>query len=449
MLYRKIQDTIYNYLKDNHDRILIVSGARQIGKSYIISYVAHQLFRNVVEINLIEDFEKDRLFYEARTTEDMYLTLSAVYGDKLGSYDDTIVFLDEIQQYPHLLTMLKFLNHDKRYRFVASGSLLGLSLRDTTSLPMGSIDILKMYPLDFEEFIMANGVGKLVIDTMRERFRNNQSMEVSIHNRMLDLFKKYLLVGGLPDSINAYLETRNIVLVRKVQALIHNLYATDASKYDLDHRLKIKSIYDMVPSNMENKKKRLVYKDIEGKRGKRASDYVEEIDYLSYSGITLEVKAISNPLFPLIESSQKNLLKLYLNDVGMLTGLLYRNNIKSVMSDERSVNLGSVYETVVASELKAHGYNLFYYDNKTHGEVDFLVDDYDSLSVVPLEVKSGKSYKIHSALDRFISTEDYNIKKGYVLSNQREVEVVGDIIYIPIYYVMFFNIEGSQVPPLL
>jgi hypothetical protein len=237
--------------------------------------------------------------------------------------------------------------------------------------------------------------------------------------------------------------------VRKVQDLIHNLYATDASKYDLDHRLKIKSIYDMVPSNMENKKKRLVYKDIEGKSGKRASDYVEEIDYLSYSGITLEVKAISNPLFPLIESSQKNLLKLYLNDVGMLTGLLYRNNIKSVMSDERSVNLGSVYETVVASELKAHGYNLFYYDNKTHGEVDFLVDDYDSLSVVPLEVKSGKSYKIHSALDRFISTEDYNIKKGYVLSNQREVEVVGDIIYIPIYYVMFFNIEGSQVPPLL
>ncbi len=444
MLYRKISTKIREHLLNDKDKILVVSGARQIGKSYIVRHIARQLFKHVAEVNLVEDYDRRRLFERVRTTEDLYMLLGATFGDKLGDYDDTVVFLDEIQQYPHLLTMLKFLNQEKRYRFVASGSLLGLSLRDTTSIPIGSISILQMYPLDFEEFLIANGVGDTVIEKMRERFLRDEPMEENIHDLMMDHFRKYLIVGGLPDAVNVYLETRNVGLVRKVQLQIHNLYSADASKYDSEHRLKIKSIYDMVPSNMENKKKRLVYKDIEAKKGKRATDYIEEVDYLTYSGIALEVKAITNPTFPLVESMRKNLLKLYLNDVGILTGILYRNNIYSILDDERSVNLGSVYETVVASELRAHGHNLFYYDNKTHGEVDFLIDDYDSLSVLPIEVKSGKDYKVHSALDRFVCTPDYNIKRGYVLGNQREVERVGDILHIPVYYVMFFNIDGNR-----
>ena len=201
----------------------------------------------------------------------------------------------------------------------------------------------------------------------------------------------------------------------------------------------------MLPSNMENKKKRLVAKNIENKKGKTFNDYSDEFEYLISTGIALNVQAISNPSFPLVQSSSKNLLKLYLNDVGILTSILYGNNIRAVLDDERSINLGSVYETVVASELIAHGYKLFYYDNRDKGEVDYLIDDYDSLSVVPVEVKSGKDYTVHSALSNFTKNEAYNLKKAYVLSNEREVIKKDKIIYMPIYYVMFFeNLTGRS-----
>ena len=193
---------------------------------------------------------------------------------------------------------------------------------------------------------------------------------------------------------------------------------------------------------MENRKKRVVAQSIENKKGKTFNDYEDEFEYLISAGIALNVQAISNPVFPLIESTGKNLLKLYLNDVGILTGILYGNNIRAVLNDEKSINLGSVYESVVASELIAHGYKLFYYDNRSKGEVDYLIDDYDSLSAVPIEVKSGKDYTVHSALNNFVQNADYNIKKAFVVSNERTVTTKGKITYIPIYYIMFLK-NGS------
>jgi len=439
MLFRKVEQAINDHLVGDSDKVLVVSGARQIGKSYIIRHVGRRLFRNFVEINLIEDADGAALFRDVKTTDDFYFALGIVAGDRIGDASDTLVFLDEIQQYPHLLTMLKFLRQEGRYKYVASGSLLGITLRKSTSIPLGSISILRMYPLDFEEFLIANGVGRDAIARMRDCFDAMESLSESAHDRVLSLFRRYLLVGGMPDAVNVYLATRNIVKVREIQRDIHSLYAVDAAKYDDEHRLKIGRIYNLVPSNLENKKKRLVYKDIEGKTGKRADDYVEEIDYLVSSGITLEVKAISNPLFPLKESEHKNLMKLYLNDVGLLTAILYRNNVNAVLNDESSVNLGSVYECVVATELAAHDRELYYYDNRTRGEVDYLIDDFDTLSVVPLEVKSGKDYKRHSAMSRFVSVPDYNIRRGYVLSNSRIVETDGKICYIPVYFSMFLG----------
>lgn len=439
MLYRKIESNIREHLESGSDKILIVEGARQIGKSYIVRKVASELFPNYIEINLLEEGDGKRLFENVRTTEDFYLQISMLGGEKLGDYNDTIIFLDEIQEYPHLLTMLKFLRVEHRFRFIASGSLLGLSLRKSTSIPIGSIHILHMYPLDFEEFIIANNVGRDVIDHIYEKFRNRESLATAIHGRMMDLFKKYLLVGGMPDAVNAYINTHNIVEVRKVQEDIHSLYEEDASKYDLENKLKIERIYRMIPSLMENKKKRMILKDIENKVGARYSKYQEDFEYLIGSGIALEVLAVSGPRFPLIESGTKNLLKLYLNDVGMLTGILYRNNIRAVLDDERSVNLGSVYESVVAQELSAHGYKPFYYDNKKLGVVDYLIDNYTTLSVMPLEVKSGKDYKVHSALDRFVSNPDYGVNEAIVFSNSGEVVKDGKITYLPVYYVMCLN----------
>lgn len=444
MLYRKIESTIKSHLLSDSKKILLVDGAKQTGKTYIIRYVGKQLFEHFIELNMVEDSLSNQLFANTKTIEDFYLQVSMLAGDRMKEKDRTLIFIDEIQEYPHLLTLLKFLSQDDRFTYIASGSLLGVTLSQATSIPMGSIRKIRMFPLDFEEFLYANGMNEFTISIMRKKFEQMESLEETMHDKMMDYFRKYLLVGGLPDAVNAYLSEKNIQTVREVQSEIHEYYATDASKYDNSRKLNIRRIYDTIPSNMENKKKRVIVKDIEHKKGKVFKDYQDEFEYLISAGIASHVQAISNPVFPLIESSGKNLLKLYLNDVGILTGMLYGNNIRAILDDVKSINLGSVYETVVASELIAHGYQLYYYDNRSKGEVDYLIDDYESLSVVPIEVKSGKDYAIHSALNTFVFNEDYHIQKAYVLSNERVVKTKGKIIYLPIYHIMFFQRSGTM-----
>lgn len=444
MLYRKIEKVIKEHLQSDSKKILLVDGARQVGKTYIIRYVGNKLFENFIEINMVEDSLGDRLFANTKTIEDFYLQVSMLFGDKMKQKENTLIFIDEIQAYPHLLTLLKFLSQDNRFTYIASGSLIGVTLSQTTSIPMGSIRKVRMFPLDFEEFLYANGMNEIVISSLRKKFERLEALDEPMHNKMLDMFRKFLLVGGMPDSVNSYLSEKNIQSVREIQKEIHDYYAADASKYDEENKLKIRRVYDLIPSNMENKKKRVIAQSIENKKGKTFNDYCDEFEYLISAGIALNVQAISNPVFPLNDSSGKNLLKLYLNDVGILAGILYGNNICAVLDDERSINLGSVYETVVASELIAHGHRLFYYDNRNKGEVDYLIDDYDSLSVVPIEVKSGKDYTVHSALNAFVQNEDYPIKKAFVVSNERNVIQKGKITYIPIYYIMFFNAHSGN-----
>ena len=310
-------------------------------------------------------------------------------------------------------------------------------MHKTLSIPGGRIQVEHMYPLDFEEFLWANGVGKEVIDSMRKMFKNKESFNDGLHRRMLELFKTYLLVGGLPQAVNAYLDSQNIYRVRKIHEEIFSLYKEDASQYSMQEKLQIRRIYDLIPSYMENRKKRLHFNDVEEKRGKAARDYEDDIEYLISAGVALEVRAIANPTFPLVSSAKKNLLKLYLNDVGLLTYVLFKNNVTAIKDDQLSINLGSVYETVVATELMAHGHTLFYYDNKQKGEVDFLIDDYDNLTALPIEVKSGKDYSIHRALDRFIANPDYRVQSALVLSNEGESRTENATTYLPIYFIMF------------
>ncbi len=440
MLFRKIENYIENHLQLNSNKILIVDGARQIGKSFIIRQVAQKLYKNYIEINMEEDKLGNKIFAEAKTVTDFYLALSVIAGDRLKDKSDTLVFIDEIQAYEHLLTLLKFLKEDDKYTYIASGSLLGVTLANTSSIPLGSIRIKHMYPMDFEEFLIANGVGKLVLETMKTCFDQLKPLPDALHNKILDLFKKYLIVGGLPDALKSFVEQQNIMLIRSIHDDIYTLYGVDVAKYEKTHsKLKIQRIYKMIPSNLENKKKRMMVSEIEGKKGKRMADYEDEFDYLISAGVALDVKAISTPTYPLIENSGKNLLKLYLNDVGLLTNLFFKNNISAIMQDVKSINLGSVYETVVAQELKAHGFNLHYYDNKKNGEVDYLIDDANNLSVIPLEIKSGKDYYTHSALNKFLEIKEYNIQRAFVLSNEQQVIQKNGVSYMPIYNILFFS----------
>lgn len=437
MLNRKIQTFLNEYFKSDMKKVLIIDGARQVGKSYIIRHESKAHFKNFVEVNMINDRDGARIFADLNGLDDFYVRLSSYYGKKLGTKKDTLIFLDEIQAYPELLTMLKFLCDDGRFNYIASGSLLGVTLHKTLSIPGGRIEVKHLYPLDFEEFLWANGVGEDVIAHMHGQFMKHEGLNDGLHRRLMDLFKSYLLVGGLPQAVSEFVSSQNIYRVRKIHDEIHNLYKEDASQYSRDERLKIRRVYDLIPSNMENRKKRLYFNSVEQKRGKSARDYEDEIEYLVSSGVVLDVKSISNPVFPLVASARKNLVKLYMNDVGLLSNVLFHTNISAIKDDLLSINLGSVYETVVATELLAHGHPLFYYDNKQKGEVDFMIDDYDSLSILPIEVKSGKDYTIHRALDRFVGNPDYKVKTAVVLSNEAAVTQQGPVLNLPIYYSMF------------
>lgn len=450
MLFRKIESYIRRHLESGSDKILLIEGARQVGKSYIIRQVGNDLYDNYVELNMSEDKEHSKIFENVHSTEDFYIAVSSVAGDKLNRKENTLVFIDEIQEYPQLLTLLKFLRQENKYTYIASGSLLGIALAETTSIPIGSVLRKKMYQLDFEEFLIANDFGAEALADMYNKYAGKEALEEGLHKRVMDLFRKYLIVGGMPDCVNVFLSTKNVVQIRELQTDIIRFYRADASKHDDLRKLQIRRIYDMLPSTMQNIKKRIVAKDIEGVRGRRFADYTDEFDYLINSGIANEVKAISNPVFPLCQSVGKNLLKLYMNDAGLLSCILFQNYTKPILEDMRSINLGALYETVVAMQLKANGYdNLYYYDNRNNGEVDFMIDDYESLAILPIEVKSGRDYQIHSAINKFVSNDDYPLKEGIVLCNDSKITTVGKITHMPVYFSIFLKPNPSEESYLL
>lgn len=437
MFRRKIETTLNSYYNDDKSNILIIDGARQIGKSYIIRHTASSYFDNYIEIDLKSDYEADKLFSNVKSTKDFYLLVGAMHGDKLDSIANTIIFLDEIQYYPHLITLLKDLKKDNKYRYIASGSLLGVTLKHIF-IPMGAIDEIKMFPMDFEEFLWTNNVSTETIEYLRECFEKKCMVNESIHNKILSLFKDYLISGGLPDAVREYVINQNVYKTRQIHSQTFTYYKDDCSKYDLDNKLKISKIYDMLVSNMANKVKRIIFKNIDNKTDSNLAKYEDDFDYLIASAVVNKTYAISNPVFPLNESMSKNLIKLYYNDIGILTNILYRNNINAIISNEKTVNLGSVYETVCAMELTAHGHDLFYFDSKKVGEVDFLINDYNNLTIVPIEIKSGKDQNNFRAIPKLVAPNgNYKLKFGYVLGNKNICSIENNLITLPIYMIMF------------
>lgn len=436
-MYRKISEYIEEYLKSDDNKILCIEGARQVGKTYIIRELAKKHFKNYIELNMTEDKKDKKLFEKVGTVKEFYIQVSVVAGDKLNNRNDTVIFIDEIQEYPKLFSLLKPLAEDNRFKYICSGSELGIALSSEFLSPMGYVTIKRMYPMDFEEFLIANSVGSMAINHLKECYDNKKSVNLPLHQKILELFKTYLYVGGMPSCVDSFIKFQNVAKIKDIQDEIIEYYSNDASKYDRESNLVIKRIYDLIPSNIENKVKRIQISSIENKKDARFERYQNEFDYLLTSGISLGVKAISEPRFPLIQSTTKNSIKLYMNDVGLLTDKLYKNNINAILNEESGVNLGAVYETVVAQELRCHGHDLYYYDRKKVGEVDFIINDYDNLCPLPIEIKSGKDYRNFRALPKLLNSDEYRIKKGYVLSNKNEVLVEGKIVYMPIYFVMF------------
>lgn len=374
------------------------------------------------------------IFSTAKNSNDILLRLSAL-TDKPLIKGDTLIFFDEVQLCPEIVTAIKFLVDDGRYRYILSGSLLGVELNNLRSVPVGYMAIKDMFPLDLEEFMWAVGVNKDVIGALKTAWENKQPVDDFVHRKMMDVFRLYLIVGGMPDAVNAYKENNNLQDVMAKQQEIIRLYRKDISQYDEARQLSIKEVFDLIPSELNSRNKRFIIKDLNEKA--RIEKYRDEFLWLKDAGVAIPTYNVEEPKSPLKLASSRNLFKLFSNDVGLLA-CQYSDGIQlKVLKGDDAVNYGSIYENVVAQELLAHGFSeLYYYNSKKMGEVDFVVEH--NGEVFPIEVKSGKDYARHRALNNILDCSEYNIPESVVLCNDNYTQK-DKVIYAPIYMVMFIH----------
>ncbi len=440
MLYRKNEDKIRVFLTGKSNMALLVIGARQTGKTFSIRKVGKECFRNFVEINFINQPEMLDVFSGFKSAAEILLKLSALFGDKLVK-GKTLIFFDEVQECKEIVTAIKFLVDEGSYKYVLSGSLLGVELKDIKSVPVGYMSIMNMYPLDFEEFALAIGVGKDVISNLRSCFLQKTMVDDFIHGRMMELVKLYLIIGGMPAVVQKYLDTKKLNVVSDYQNNIINLYKKDISRYDPGHKLLLDEIFNLIPSELNAKNKRFIVKNLN--ENKNFIRHENSFLWLKDAGVALPVYNVEEPRLPLLLSKQRNLFKLFLNDVGLLACQYARDFQIRILSDDLNVNFGSVFENFVAQELNAHGFEyLFYFNSKRQGELDFVIEYKNS--VLPLEVKSGKDYRRHNALSNVLSTDEYQIDNAIVFCADN-VSVDGKITYLPVYMTMFLEKDTSGV----
>ena len=431
MLYRKITSYIEDFYRTSNNALLL-TGARQTGKTYSVRNFGSS-FKSFVEINFIENREAIDIFRGVTSADEILLRLSALTDVELIE-GDTLIFFDEVQCCDNIVTAIKFLVDDGRFRYILSGSLLGVELKDISSQPVGYLGIKEVFPLDFEEFIINMGVSDVVRSKLQECWEKRQPIDAVVHEKMMQLFRLYIVVGGMPAVVSEYKRSNNLNIVSRVQKDIVSLYRMDISQYSERDKLKIKEIFDLIPSELDAKNKRFVLKRLN--EHAKFERYEDSFLWLKDAGVAIPVYNVDEPKEPLKLSETRNLFKLFSNDVGLLASQ-YASGIQlKILTGDPSINFGAVFENVVAEELKTHGLTPYYYNNKKRGEVDFVV----SLggNVLPIEVKSGKDYQRHNALSNLMDDSPYDLHEAVVLCSAN-LSVEGKIIYVPIYMVMFIK----------
>ena len=441
MIKRKIENRIHEFYKKGK-KALLITGARQVGKTYIIREVGKADFESFIEINFLENRTAQSLFENARSSADILLRISAITDQPLIP-GKTLIFFDEVQECKEIVTAIKFLVDEGSYRYILSGSLLDVDLKDIRSAPVGYMDIFEMYPLDFEEFALASGVSMRVIDRLRDSFISYTPVDAIVHEQMMDLFRLYLIVGGMPSVVERYLATNNLQEVTREQRAILALYRQDIAKYDPKNKLYLEDIFALIPSELNSKNKRFILKNLNVNF--KLSRYQNSFLWLKNAGVALPAFCVAEPVVPLMLNKSANLFKLFLSDVGLLASM-YMDGIQlKLLNREKDINFGSVYENAAAQELKAHGFDLYYFNSKKQGELDFVIER--GGDALPIEIKSGKDYQRHAALENVMGNKDYAIPVAFVFQNDN-VSDNGKIVYLPIYMLMFLQKEELLTPQI-
>ena len=440
MLKRKEEAAIENWI-DGEDKALLITGARQTGKTYLIRKKLEQSGYPFVEVNFIENPEYVRVLANSHTPGEFYTRICAI-ADKPVEKGKTIVFMDEIQEYKDIVTRIKFLVEEGDLRFIMSGSLLGVELRDLRSAPVGYLRIIDMYPMDLKEFFEAVGVSPQTIDSIFEAYKKKTPMDSFVHEKLMDIFYLYLIVGGMPEAVQTYIDTNDIGRVNVIQENIIRLYKQDFTKYEDRYKLKLIEIYDAVPSELDSKNKRFFINHLgKGTAYERIKD---DFLWLKNAGVALPVYNVTELTAPLRISEKRNLFKLFMSDVGLLTCLYPVKTRLDILSGSGNVNNGALFENVAAQELFSRGFSLRYYNSKKLGELDFVIE-LDG-EIMPVEIKSGKDYSRHRAMDNVLLADESSLNEGFVFSKEN-VKKDGKITYLPVY--MLMCVENTGIDSLI
>lgn len=440
MLQRKAVAALQSWKNENTKQGLLVTGARQVGKTTSIRMFAAQNYDVFVEINFFERPEAVSLIRAASDTQDLLLRITALSDVQLIP-GRTLIFFDEIQEFEDILTWAKFLEEHTAYDYIFSGSLLGVDTFDIRSWPVGFLRMMEMFPLDFEEFCQANGVADSIMESARASFSQRKPVPGFIHDRLMDLYRKYLMVGGMPHAVQSYVDSFDLRAIRNIQSDIIALYHRDISKYmksKVDARF-IKALYDAIPSQLNKENKRYKFKNTAPKSNARFTHLETSFDWLEQAGVALPVFRVKEPCYPLAMHDARSSFKLFMNDIGLLTSRLMGTTDLDILQGKTSLNYGSLYENAVAQELKAQGFSLHYYNSTKRGEVDFVIEDTVQGTLSLLEIKSGKDYRRHAALNNLLQVKDYSFDNAFVFCNGN-VQSKGAITYLPIYMTSFLSV---------
>ena len=404
MLERKARKEILTWMQLSKTALL-VSGARQVGKTWLIRQCLQEEGVDYLEVNLIQEPELIPVLSACKSAEDLVINLSAV-KDHTFKRGETVLFLDEVQEMKEILTQIKFWVDDGSFRYILSGSLLGVELRSLRSAPVGYLTEIKMYPMDFEEFLSASGVTPDTLDYLRRCFQDLTPVSEIVHSKMMQHYQRYLVVGGMPAAVQEYVDSGNISQVTIIQRSIIEQYKLDFTKYEeREKKLMLIAVYEQIPSQLMKQNRRFHYSVI--KKGLRFERVKDSFLWLTSAGVTIPVYNATEPRVALNQNAKSSLLKLYSSDVGLLT-CQYGNAVRAkILIGDTSINLGGVYENAVAQELSTHGFPMFFYNSHKNGELDFLIEM--EFSVVPIEVKSGKDYYVHSAISKTVSNPEYAV----------------------------------------
>lgn len=440
VMKRIIYNDLIEWKNKKVKKPLIIKGARQVGKTYIIREFAKNNYKNLVEINFERDHEFQELFKQTKTAHDLLQYFELTYMD-IQFDNDTLLFLDEIQACGDAFTALKFLSEDFPCDIICSGSMLGVAVASSSSFPVGYVETWDMYPLTFLEFVDAMGVNPSIIDTIYQSIENNKPIPISIHEKFNQFFKDYIIIGGMPEVVQTYFQTKSYREALLIQRQIVDDYRNDMLKYAHgSERIKARECYDSIPLQLAKENKKFQYKLI--KKGGNARYYESSLDWLKDSGLIIKTYRLKTPEIPLEINKELNIFKVYMADTGLLVSQFDEAVIKAFISGNLGHFKGALYENVIAQILHSKKKDSYYFEPSQSQEIDFII--YYQGNVTPIEVKSSRN-TVSTSFHNFIKT--YKPSFAFKFSQKNIGENFQNVCYYPLYTLEF--VLNKEKPVLL